>query len=107
MILFNKYIVPKDFVSLTLFPFIFLKSIAQKENKVLLNHEKIHLQQQKEMLVLFFYLWYTVEFLVRFVKTKNKNKAYRGISFEQEAYAHETDMLYIEKRPKWAFLKYL
>ena len=107
MIFFNKYIVPKGFVSVTLFPIVFLKSFAQKENKVLLYHEKIHLQQQKEMLVHFFYLWYLVEFLVRFMITKNRNEAYRNISFEQEAYAHETDLLYIEKRPTWAFLKYL
>lgn len=59
------------------------------------------------MLVLFFYLLYLVEFLVRFMITKNRNEAYRNISFEQEAYAHETDLLYIEKRPTWAFLKYL
>jgi hypothetical protein len=31
-------------------------------DKVFVNHEKIHLRQQLELLVLPFYVWYIIEF---------------------------------------------
>ena len=40
-----------DVYAITIFPFIISK---EKMDKVTLNHEKIHIQQQKEMLVIFF-----------------------------------------------------
>jgi len=107
MILLCKYIIPKGYSSITLYPFVFLKGIKLKENVILLNHERIHIVQQKELLVLFFYIWYVVEFVIRLVVSKNWNTAYRNISFEREAYAHESNLAYIKKRPRWTFLKYL
>ncbi len=107
MILFNKYIVPKGFVGITLFPFIFLKCYSLKDDSILLNHEQIHLTQQKELLVVFFYLWYGIEYLVRLFQYRNRREAYRNVSFEREAYNNETNLEYIKKRPNWAFLKYL
>ena len=37
---------------------------------------------------------------------KDKQKAYREISFEQEAYDHEYDFNYLKIRKFWGFLKY-
>ena len=107
MILLCKYIIPTGYSSITLYPFVFLKDIKQKEDVILLNHERIHIAQQKELLVLFFYIWYIVEFVIRLVVSKDWNTAYRNISFEREAYAHESNLAYIKKRLKWTFLKYL
>jgi len=107
MILLCKYIIPNGYSSITLYPFVFLKDIKQKENVVLLNHERIHITQQRELLVLFFYIWYGVEFLIRLLIHKNWNIAYRNISFEREAYFEELNLKYIKKRPRWAFLRYL
>lgn len=92
---------------MTLFPFIFLKTVALKENKVLINHEKIHLKQQLETLIIPFYFCYLLEFLIRLLQYKNWKKAYRNISFEREAYANQANLDYIENRSIWAFLKYL
>lgn len=78
-----------------------------KENKVLLNHERIHLRQQIELLVIPFYLWYGIEFVVRFFQYKNWDKAYRTISFEREAYDNESDLEYLKKRKFWRFWKFL
>jgi len=103
MILLCKYIIPKGCSSITLYPFVFLKDIKQKRNVTLLNHERIHMAQQKELMVLFFYIWYVVEFVIQLVINKNWNRAYRNISFEREAYIHESNLEYIKKRPKWAF----
>lgn len=107
MILVLKYIIPKGFSGITLFPFVFLKNKVQQGDRVFLNHENIHLKQQVELLVVFFYLWYGIEYFFRLVQYKNRREAYYNISFEREAYNKEMDFGYIKKRPRWAFLKYM
>ena len=56
MILISKYLVPRGYVGITLFPFVILKKRHLKENNVLLNHENIHLKQQIELLVVPFFV---------------------------------------------------
>ena len=92
---------------ITLFPFIIIKHSADKKNTVLINHEKIHLRQQLEMLIIFFYLWYVVEYYYWLIRLKDSYLAYRYISFEREAYAMEDDLDYLEHRRLWSFWKYL
>ena len=106
MILISKYMVPKGYTGITLFPFVFLKDRSFKEDLVLLNHERIHLKQQLELLVLPFYLIYCLEFLVRLFKYKSWSLAYRNISFEHEAFTNEKDLDYLKSRSFWSFLKY-
>lgn len=91
---------------ITLFPFILLRKKEFRHDKVLLHHERIHLRQQAELLLIFFYLWYLVDFLIQYVKHKNVAKAYRNIIFEREAYAEEANFGYLKKRKLWNFLKY-
>ena len=91
---------------ITIFPFIFLRESAFKENKILINHEKIHIRQQLELLIIFFYLWYVVEYYYWYFSLKDKHLAYRNISFEREAYAMEEDLNYLETRKIWSFWKY-
>lgn len=91
---------------ITIFPFIFLRESSFKENKILINHEKIHIRQQLELLIIFFYLWYVVEYYYWYFKLKDKHLAYRNISFEREAYAMEEDLNYLETRKIWSFWKY-
>lgn len=106
MIIFFKYIIPSRFSALTIYPFIFIRTNEDKANTVLINHEKIHLQQQKELLLLFFYIAYLLCFLVLIIKEKNTYKAYKQLCFEQEAYQHEQDLNYIFNRKPYAFLNY-
>ncbi len=107
MILISKHIVPKGFVGLTLFPFIFLKRKDLKHNAELINHEKIHLKQQQELLIIFFYLFYGLEWSIKLIKYKNGFLAYKNLSFEREAYMNENNLYYLEKRKFWTFLNYL
>lgn len=107
MILVSKHLLPKRFTGLAFWPLIILRERAQATDTVLVNHEKIHLRQQAELLVLPFYLWYFAEWLFRIVQYKNLNKAYHNISFEREAYAWENEAHYLKKRRFWAFLKYI
>ena len=41
--------------AITLFPFIFIKD---EGHETVINHESIHFKQQRELLVIFFYLLY-------------------------------------------------
>jgi len=73
----------------------------------MINHEKIHIRQQLELLVVPFFLWYGIEFLIRWLQHKNRFVAYRNISFEREAYANEKDLGYLKRRSFWKFYSYL
>lgn len=106
-VLVAKYLIPKGYRGLTVFPFVIVKNRLDSENNALLNHEKIHIRQQLELLVLPFFLWYFVEYAVRLLQYRNTHLAYRNISFEREAYAKELDLEYLKKRRIFSFLKYL
>jgi beta-lactamase regulating signal transducer with metallopeptidase domain len=92
---------------IALFPFILIRNFEDKKNKILINHEKIHLRQQIEMLIIFFYIFYVIEYYYWVFKLKNGYHAYQRISFEREAYANEHDLNYLKKRKLWSFRKYL
>lgn len=101
-----KFLTPRGFRGLTFFPFVILADAADKKNQVLINHEKIHIRQQLELLILPFYLWYLIEFFVLWIKYKDKNKAYKNIVFEREAYDFETNLYYLKNRKSWSFWKF-
>lgn len=103
----SKYLIPKGYRGLTVFPFVILKNLFDKENKVLVNHESIHIRQQLELLIVPFFVWYFLEYLVRLMQYKNKNEAYRNISFEREAYGNERNLEYLPARKFWSSFKYL
>lgn len=107
MILISKYLIPKGYTGVTIYPFVFLKNDALKEDKVLINHEYIHLKQQLELLVVPFYFIYGFEFLMRLIQYRGWKIAYRNISFEREAYYNEDNMEYLKTRKNWRFLKYI
>ena len=103
----TKYLIPKGYHGLTIFPFVFIKYRNDQNNLVLLNHEKIHLRQQQELLILPFFIWYFFEYIFRLFQYMNHNLAYRNISFEREAYANESQFNYLKNRRFWQFFTYL
>ena len=107
MILVVKYLLPKGYLGLTIFPFILIKNRNLKHDDVLINHEKIHLRQQLELLIIPFFLIYILEFIIRLIQYRNWNSAYKNISFEREAYRHEKDPDYLKSRLLWSAVKYL
>ena len=102
-----RYLIPKGFAGLTLFPFIILKEKIDVSNPIMIQHEKIHIRQQTEMLILPFFIWYGIEYFIRILQYKNKQTAYRNISFEREAYANESQKDFLQQRRFWNFLNYL
>ena len=106
ILIVNPFLLRNDFKGITLWPFVIVKDELCKTDPVILNHERIHLRQQVEMLVLPFYIWYGLEYTFRLIQYKNRFLAYRNISFEREAYTNENDLDYVKQRSFWKFLKF-
>ena len=106
MILISKLLIPKKYNGMAIYPFIFIKNKKLAGNSILINHERIHLRQQLELIWIFFFTWYVIEFLIHLIRFRNWHKAYRNISFEKEAYQNEENLYYLEDRKFWSFLKY-
>ena len=102
-----KHFFYKNYVGLSLWPFIILKHDGLKEDNVLINHERIHLKQQMELLIIPFYIIYVLEWLVRSLFYLSFYRGYQNISFEREAYANEHNLKYPIERRFFSFIKYL
>lgn len=71
------------------------------------NHERIHIAQATELLVVPFYALWLGDFACGLMRHKGDAKAaYRHIRLEQEAFDHEADPTYLEKRPCFAWRAY-
>lgn len=128
----NKIIQALCYIAMTIWPFIFVRKEHEgKFDDVAENHERIHGRQQLEVLIVsaavmaviipltgiswwwmlasavVYYTWYGLEYAVRDVAYGSDKKAYRNISFEQEAYIHEGDMSYLAHRRWFAWVSYI
>ena len=68
-----------------------------------LNHELIHTAQARELLYIPFYLWYIIEWFFLFLRYQNWMWAYYNIRFEKEAYAHQEDLEYLNRRKHYCY----
>lgn len=117
--------------TITIGPFVLSKRSEDRITQSVRDHEYIHVRQWVEISVVSFlmlcscisltgisgwwlllspvtfYLWYGVEFLFRFVRMKDTGKAYRSVSFEQEAYSNEDDPDYLDNGNYFGWRKYL
>lgn len=106
-IIYNNIIPFPGFKAINLFGFIFVRK-GKTMRDVDLNHEAIHTAQMKEMLYIFYYLWYVIEWFVRLFFNKfQAHKAYRAISFEREAYSNQSYLIYLDERVSFSWLDYL
>lgn len=94
-----------NIAGITIFPFVFMIRKSLKSNEVFINHERIHLKQQLELLIVPFYIWYVIEYLLLRIKM-NHHDAYKNIVFEREAYQEEKHLEYLKDRKLWNFLSY-
>ncbi len=93
----NSIIPFKSFSAINLFGVVFARREAYLSETVL-NHERIHTAQMKELGYIFFYIIYVLEWLVRLFLPGN---AYRNISFEKEAYFYESVQNYLKWRERY------
>jgi hypothetical protein len=103
---FLRFILFPDVSGISLAPF----GIYFREKRYLtvtrrITHESIHWKQQMEMLVIFFYIWYLLEWFIRLFI--NWGNAYRSISFEREAFCNENNPEYLKSRKPFSWLYYL
>lgn len=104
-VIYNNILPFKGFTAMNLFGLV----LARKENEPLseqtLQHEAIHAAQMKELLYVFFYLWYIAEWLIKLFKYGKE--AYRNISFEREAYAYDRDKDYLKQRKHYSWYYFI
>lgn len=93
MIIKNKILPPKGYSAIAIFPFIFTRKDEISEE--IINHEKIHFAQQKELLIIPFFLLYGIFHLIY---------GYRKNPFEKEAYNNDDNPEYLKNRKFWAWL---
>lgn len=104
----NKLIPFRGFLCINLFGILFVRGDKTLTDRQIL-HERIHTCQQKELLWIFFYIWYLIEWVIRLFQYRfNFNDAYMNISFEREAYYVERfkPLDYPDYRPRYKFLKF-
>lgn len=131
-LVYNNIIPFKGYLAMCIFPFIFVRKDARAIKTTDINHETIHGRQQIETHVvallllaimalvgLFSWWWvltfplmyfalYGLEYAFRLVIYGfDARLAYKNISFEQEAYLHEDDLIYLNNRNLFASWQYL
>jgi hypothetical protein len=97
--IFNKFHIS----AMAIYPFILVK---ENHNIETLNHESIHIEQQKELFLIGFLIWYLFSFIYQFLNRFNYHDSYKNIIFEREAYGEENNLGYLNKRKRFNFLKY-
>ena len=105
---FKGFVIPVNYLpvdAITIFPFIFLKKSKLPIVKSWLQHERIHLLQQAELLIVFFYVIYLANYIYLLFRYRAHQKAYRAIIFEKEAYNHQSSASYLFTRKPFAYLK--
>ena len=93
--------------AVTVFPFIFVRS---KDNLIswLINHERIHIRQQLELIFVGAAVLYIIEFLYALVILRlSWYEAYLWNSAEQEAYRNQNNLDYLKHRKIFSQFSYL
>ncbi len=88
--LIKRHPMGRKFLAICLFGFIFT---VRPLSKTELNHELIHVAQQKELLYLPFFLWYFLEWLVLLLK------------YRDHMDRHQDDLDYLKRRKHFAYCR--
>lgn len=98
-IIYNRVIPIKGFACINLFGVLFVRK-GKELSPTRLNHEAIHTAQMQELGYVLFYVLYVLEWFYRLIF--HTRTAYRGISFEREAYANADNPDYLLTRRRFA-----
>jgi hypothetical protein len=108
--IFLSHFSPITIGAINIWPFIFFRGKAEP---VIKNHETIHSKQYLEMFIIgfwFVYLWDYVHGLIKYRGDWDGydslgQKAYYRLRSEQEAYANQSNLEYLDNRVKYEWLK--
>ena len=95
---------PIDIWAISLGLFVFCRGELSKEGK---NHETIHFKQWVELLLLGFLVLYPLFWIVGLIRYRDGARAYKMIPFEQEAYANDQNLDYLDNRKLYSWVKYV
>lgn len=84
--------------------FVFCRGELSSTGK---NHETIHFKQGLELLFVGFWLLYFISWIIGLIRYRDGALAYRMIPFEQEAYSNESDLIYLDDRKLYSWVKYV
>lgn len=98
--IFNYY------TGMSFFIFVWICRQATDEKR-LLRHEIIHFRQQVELLFIFHWILYSLFYLVSRFKGHGHYTAYRYNPFELEAFTHDAETDYLERRKPFAWIRYI
>lgn len=103
MLIIRNNILPvgRRYGAINLFGVLFVKYDMILTPEVI-NHEKIHTAQMRELFYLPFYIAYVLEWIYHLLIFRNPYMAYCKISFEREAYVHGSDLNYLSSRKRFA-----
>ena len=99
-----KYI-PRPIKAITIWPFVFFRTKKLSQDIRVINHERIHLEQQKETLVIPFFILYVIQYIANLIKGDGPYSAYRNTSAEVEAHNNEHNENYLSTRKRYRWLK--
>ena len=99
IIIYNNIIPFKGYLCINICGLLFVKDrLRDRLNDTVINHERIHTAQMREMLYIGFYVWYVIEWIFRLFQHGLNKRAYKNISFEREAFANEDNFNYLKER---------
>ena len=102
----NRFIPGRRYRAVNVFGFVFCRKGAIL-NSVERNHLRIHTCQMKELLYVFYYLIYALDYICMwFGSGFSTYLAKRSVVFEMEAYFNEKDMNYLSKRKRYSWIKH-
>lgn len=105
-VIYNRFIPFRGFYAINLFGIVFARRDKGRMSPIDANHEYIHTLQQRELLFVFFFIFYVVEWCYWLVRLRHSRQAYYHISFEREAYSHQSDLAYRQHRQHFAWLRH-
>lgn len=106
LIIYNKILPFPGYRAINLFGIIFARGNKPLSARTI-THETIHTKQMLETLIIGFYIWYLLEFLIKLVICFNWDRAYRSVSFEQEAYEFADFSNWPKWRWRWTWSMYV
>ncbi len=98
----------KWIIAIALFPFVIMRKELPEciDAESIIQHEAIHIRQQIELAIVFFYLWYVLDYLKNRIRGMSHFDAYAHIIFEKEARSNMQRKDYLSSRKAFAFLRY-
>lgn len=103
----GKLISLDNAMAITLYPFLFVRTDT-RDNKELIRHETIHIEQQLELFIVGAWLLFIFEYsYARLIKRLDARQAYYYTAMEQEAHRNAMKEDYLQTRTPYDVLLYI